>query len=223
MDARLKAVLFDLDGTVLDTAPDMHRTLNELLRERHRAPASYGTVRPWVSHGAAKVVRAGFPDVGEPEFTALQERFLQIYSGSLAVETRLFPGMDTVLAELGRLGLAAGIVTNKAAWLTDPLLAQLGLRERFVCVVSGDTVAERKPHPLPMLHAARLAGALPAECIYVGDALRDVQAAHGAGMPALVAGYGYVPSDAEARSWGGDGFLAAPQDLLPWLEASGRL
>jgi phosphoglycolate phosphatase len=116
-----------------------------------------------------------------------------------------------------------GIVTNKAAWLTDPLLEQLGLRTRFDCVVSGDTVAERKPHPLPLLHAAKLAGVAPGECIYVGDAERDVQAAHAAGMSALVANYGYLLPGEDSAAWGGDGYLEQALDLLSWLDASGRV
>ena len=131
-------------------------------------------------------------------------------------------GMDSVLAELSARGLRLGIVTNKPAWLTDPLLAQLDLRDRFACVVSGDTVSERKPHPLPMLHAAKLAGVGAEACIYVGDAERDVQAAHAAGMPALVATYGYLGDDEDWRAWGGDGSVAQPLDLLGWLDRSGR-
>ena len=119
--------------------------------------------------------------------------------------------------------IKSGIVTNKPAWLTEPLLAELGLRARFACVVSGDTLAERKPHPLPLLHAAALAGACPGACIYVGDAERDVQAAHAAAMPALVANYGYLQADEDSARWGGDGYLSRPLDLLDWLEASGRL
>jgi phosphoglycolate phosphatase len=107
--------------------------------------------------------------------------------------------------------------------LTEPLLAELGLRPRFACVVSGDTVAERKPHPMPLLHAAALAYVRPAECIYVGDAERDVQAAHAAAMPALVANYGYLRVDEDSTAWGGDGYLSRPLDLLAWLETSGRL
>ncbi len=218
----LRAVLFDLDGTVLDTAPDMVRCLNELLAEQGRAPLHYEAVRGWVSHGAARVVRCGFPDVTDERFAVLQGRFLELYRAGISRETRLFAGMDRVLVELSRRGLRSGIVTNKAAWLTDPLLEQLHLRQRFACVVSGDTVAQRKPHPLPMLHAASLAGVAAAECIYVGDAERDVQAAHAAGMPALVARYGYLSADDDADRWGGDGDLAAPLDLLAWLDASGR-
>jgi N-acetyl-D-muramate 6-phosphate phosphatase len=119
--------------------------------------------------------------------------------------------------------IKSGIVTNKAAWLTEPLLSELGLRARFACVVSGDTVAERKPHPMPMLHAAALAEVAPSECIYVGDAERDVQAAHAAAMPALVANYGYLRADEDSTRWGGDGYLQRPLDLLDWLKASGRL
>jgi phosphoglycolate phosphatase len=131
--------------------------------------------------------------------------------------------MDEVLQALAARNVKTGIVTNKAAWLTDPLLEELGLRTRFACVVSGDTLAERKPHPAPLLHAAALAGVGPDECIYVGDAQRDVQAAHAAKMPALVANYGYLLADEDATLWGADAYLNRPLDLLDWLEASGRL
>ena len=219
----LRAVLFDLDGTVLDTAPDLAGALNALRRERQLAPLALEIIRPCVSHGAARVVRAGFPDADVATFAILQRRFLEIYRAGLSRETCLFPGMDGVLCALAERGLRAGIVTNKAGWLTDPLLAQLGLRERFACVVSGDTVTEKKPHPMPLLHAARLAGVMPAECVYVGDAERDIQAARAAGMPGLIARYGYVPADEDPDAWSGDGDLAQAADLIPWLEASGRL
>jgi phosphoglycolate phosphatase len=126
--------------------------------------------------------------------------------------------MDCVLEELSRRGVPVGIVTNKPARLTDALLEELRLRERFACVVSGDTLSERKPHPLPMLHAAKLAGAAPQACIYVGDAERDVQAAHAAGMRALVAVYGYLRADEDWPAWGGDGSIAQPVQLLDWLD-----
>jgi phosphoglycolate phosphatase len=131
--------------------------------------------------------------------------------------------MGEVLDVLAERRLKAGIVTNKAGWLTEPLLEELGLRKRFDCVVSGDTLAERKPHPLPLLHAAKLAGVAPGECIYVGDAERDVQAAHAAGMAALVANYGYLRADEDSSVWGGDGYLERALDLLSWLDASGRV
>ncbi len=210
-------MLFDLDGTLLDTAPDMVHALNALRGEHNLAPLPYEVVRPAVSHGAARVVRTGFESVGDPEFTQLQQRFLQIYRSALSVHSRLFPGMLQVLDDLDARGLKYGIVTNKAAWLTDPLLEQMQLRNRFACVVSGDTLAQRKPHPLPLLHAAALAGVEPGACVYVGDAQRDVEAAHAAGMPALVANYGYLGADEDSRSWGGDIYLQQPLDLLEWL------
>ena len=219
----LAAVLFDLDGTLLDTAPDMVGALNALRAEQSLPPLPYDTIRSVVSHGAARVVKAGFPDANPESALQLQKRFLEIYRGALSRETRLFPGMDEVLDALASWRIKSGIVTNKAAWLTEPLLEELGLRERFACVVSGDTLAERKPHPKPLLHAAALAEVAPSECIYVGDAERDVQAAHAAAMPALVANYGYLRADEDSTLWGGDGYLQRPLDLLDWLKASGRL
>ncbi len=210
-------MLFDLDGTLLDTAPDMYRAFSALLSERHRAPVAYERVRPRVSHGAGGVLRAGFDDVGETEFDALRQRFLELYRDALCVDTRLFPGMERALDAIAAHGLAAGIVTNKAAWLTEPLIDSLGLRTRFACVVSGDTVAERKPHPLPLLHAARLAGAAPAECVYVGDAARDIEAARAAGMPSLVARYGYHGPDDDLDAWGADGAIDSPVEIADWL------
>jgi 2-phosphoglycolate phosphatase len=219
----LAAVLFDLDGTLLDTAPDMVGALNALRGENSLPPLPYQTVRSAVSHGAGRVVKTGFPDADPETALKLQQRFLEIYRGALSRETRLFPGMDRVLDTLDGWRIKSGIVTNKAAWLTEPLLAELGLRARFACVVSGDTLAERKPHPLPLLYAAELAGVAPAECIYVGDAERDVQAAHAAAMPALVADYGYLGADEDSTRWGGDAYLQRPLDLLEWLKGSGRV
>jgi len=222
MPPPLRAILFDLDGTLLDTAPDMVGALNSLRIELKLEPLPFDAVRSSVSHGSARLVNLGFPDADAQQFAALQRRFLEIYRASLSARTRPFAGMEAVLAELADRDLKLGIVTNKPAWLTEPLLGQLELRERFACVVSGDTLAERKPHPLPMLHAAKLAGVAAAACIYVGDAERDVQAAHAAGMQALVATYGYLHAHENWQAWGGDGFVEQPADLLGWLERSER-
>jgi len=221
--ATLRAVLFDLDGTLLDTAPDMVGALNALRIERSLAPLPFETVRGAVSHGAARLVRTGFADADADTFARLRDRFLEIYRGALGRQTKLFPGMEQVLGALEGWRLKCGIVTNKPGWLTDPLLLELGLNARFACVVSGDSVAERKPHPLPLLHAAGLAGVDALECIYVGDAERDVQAAHAAGMPAVVANYGYVLPEEQPLTWGAQGYLEKPLDLLDWLQESGRL
>jgi phosphoglycolate phosphatase len=190
--------------------------------ERGLEPLPFDAARSSVSHGSTRLVKLGFPDADPREFALLQRRFLELYRTDLSTHTRLFAGMDSVLSQLAARGLASGIVTNKPGWLTDPLLEQLGLRQLFACVVSGDTVSERKPHPLPMWHAAKLAGVDTASCIYVGDAERDVQAAHAAGMPALVATYGYLHADEDWQAWGGDGFVQQPIDLLGWLEHSER-
>jgi 2-phosphoglycolate phosphatase len=218
MSAPLRAVLFDLDGTLLDTAPDMVGALNALRIEELLLPLPYAEVRPLVSHGAGRLVRLGFPGADAARTLALQQRYLEIYRCAVSTETRLFNGMDEVLSAIAARGLLAGIVTNKPAWLTEPLLDELGLTASFACVVSGDSVAERKPHAMPMLHAARLAGVGAAECIYVGDAERDIQAAHAAGMPGLVATYGYLEPDEDWQSWGGDGFIREPRELLTWLD-----
>jgi len=212
-----RAVLFDLDGTLLDTAPDMIGALNALRLEQALGALPAAQLRPAVSHGSARLVKLGFPEAINERFTALQGRFLELYAARLSAETRLFEGMDAVLEELAARRIAVGIVTNKPARLTEALLHDLKLRERFACVVSGDSLPERKPHPLPMLHAARAAGAAGDECIYLGDAERDVQAAHAAGMLALVATYGYLGEDEDWRLWGADGFIERPQELLAWL------
>jgi N-acetyl-D-muramate 6-phosphate phosphatase len=219
----IRAVLFDLDGTLLDTAPDMVAALNALRHENSLPSLPSAAIRPAVSHGAVRVVKAGFPDADSDTSTRLQRRFLEIYRGALSIHTRLFPGMEQVMDALDARRIKSGIVTNKAAWLTDPLLAELKLSQRFACVVSGDTLSERKPHPLPLLHAAAAAGVAAGACIYVGDAERDVQAAHAAGMTALVANYGYLQADEDSSLWGGDAYLSQPLDILNWLDASGRL
>jgi phosphoglycolate phosphatase len=221
--APLRAVLFDLDGTLLDTAPDMVGALNRLRAEHLLPPLPLGQARASVSHGAARLVGLGFPDADAVRQAELQGRFLDIYAGMLSLQTRLFEGMDLVLDSIAARGLRAGIITNKPGRLTDALLEHLRLTPRFACVVSGDTVRERKPHAMPMLHAANLAGVAAAECVYVGDAERDMRAAHAAGMTGLVATYGYLRPDEDWRSWGGDGAIASPAGLLAWLDGSGRL
>jgi phosphoglycolate phosphatase len=212
------ALLLDLDGTLLDTAPDMGGALNRLRAERGLEPLPFSRIRPVVSHGAARLVTLGFPDASGDEFETLRLRFLEIYAQHLATDTRLFPGFDPVLDELEQRGLPWGVVTNKPGWLTDPLLAALGLDRKAGCVVSGDTLPERKPHPLPLLHAAGLIGVPPARCVYVGDAQRDIQAGRAAGMTTVVAGYGYLAADDDPASWGPAGIVSEPAELLAWME-----
>jgi phosphoglycolate phosphatase len=214
---RPAALLLDLDGTLLDTAPDMGGALNLLRAEHGLAPLPATTIRPAVSHGAMRLVRLGFPEVEGDAFESLRLRFLDLYAANLAVGTRLFPGFDAVLDVLEGSGLPWGIVTNKPGWLTDPLLAALGLDGRAACAVSGDTVAERKPHPLPLLHAARLVGVDPTACVYVGDAERDIQAGRAAGMTTVVAAYGYLSDEEDPHQWQPHGVVHAPGELLRWV------
>jgi phosphoglycolate phosphatase len=215
-----RAALFDLDGTLLDTAPDLAAALNVLLAEEQRAALPLAEVRPQVSAGAIAVVRAGFPevDVGSAEFVRLRQRFLVHYRDTLTVHTRLFPGFEAVLRTLEAHSLPWGVITNKAAWLTEPLLDALGLRVRAACVLSGDSLPVRKPHPQPLLAAAGQIGVPPGDCVYLGDALRDVQAARAAGMVPLGARYGYLNAAEQPDSWPVAGWLEEPAELLPWLE-----
>jgi 2-phosphoglycolate phosphatase len=213
----LRGVLFDLDGTLLDTAPDMAAALNRLRIAEGLEALPYVQIRPIVSHGAPRLLRLAF---GEPEaerHEALRRRFLDFYRAALAVHTRLFDGFEAVLSAIERSGLRWGIVTNKPGWLAAPLVAEVGLAERCACLVAGDTLAERKPHPLPLLHAAGLLGLEPRECAYVGDAERDVQAARNAGMIPLVAGFGYLGDGDDPAAWRADAVFARPEDLVDWL------
>ena len=217
MTMRREALLLDLDGTLLDSAPDMGGALNRLRLEHGREPLPAELIRPVVSHGAMRLVALGFPEATGQEFERLRLRFLELYAAHLSEGTRLFAGFDSVLATLEARDTPWGIVTNKPGWLTRPLLEALGLGRRAACAVSGDTVAERKPHPLPLLHAAGLLGVAAERCVYVGDAERDIQAGRAAGMTTVVAAYGYLSADDNPHSWHPDGIVEVPGDLLGWI------
>ena len=216
---RVQAVLFDLDGTLVDTAPDLVFSLNEMRRRRSLPEMPEAPLRAQSSHGTQGLIRLGF-GVGHdhPEFPALRAEFLEIYIRHLTRRSGLFPYMAEVLDGLEARGINWAVVTNKPAFLTEPLLANLGLLARAASVVSGDTCAQPKPHPAPLLHACREMGAHPAACLYVGDAARDMEAASAAGMPALVALYGYLGDDDRPESWGAAGFIQTPVDLIDWLD-----
>ena len=215
----IRTILFDLDGTLADTALDLGYALNTLLQEHGKPTLPHADIRPVASHGAAGLIELGFGVARDtPRFAPLRERFLSIYKTHLTRETRLFPGMPMLLDQLAGRGINWGIVTNKPAFLTDPLVEQLGLHDDAVCVVSGDTTANRKPHPEPMLHACQLAGSKPEECLYVGDAERDIEAGNAAGMQTLVALYGYIGAQDHPETWGANGLIQNPQDILTWLD-----
>ena len=214
---RPTAVLFDLDGTLLDTAPDMVAALNQLRAEEARSELPYAQARAFVSNGALGLLGLAFADIAAHQRQRLHERFLQIYAGRLTEATTLFPGMSAVLEHLEGAAIPWGVVTNKPTRLTEPLLGALGLLVRCACVVSGDTLAERKPHPRPLLHALAMIPASPAAAIYVGDAERDIAAGRAAGMRTIAATYGYIPPGQDPSAWGADHRIARPDDLLALL------
>jgi len=219
MKNSIHTVLFDLDGTLLDTAPDLAFALNTLLIEQKRKPLPIEKIRPWVSYGGGTMIKNAF-GFGEddPIPEAWQQRFLNLYADHIADQTNFFPGMTEVLTSLEERGIKWGIVTNKSTWLTSPLLEKLDLTNRSVCNISGDTLSQCKPHPAPLLHACQLAETQPENCIYVGDASRDIEAGQRAGMRTLVALYGYIDAVEIPAQWGATGMIEKPLDLLSWIE-----
>jgi 2-phosphoglycolate phosphatase len=218
-----QTVLFDLDGTLLDTAPDLADALNATLLANDRAPLAFDDIRPAVSHGGAALIRVGFHlDDTHPRFEALRQQLLSYYLEHIADRTRLFAGMEQVLSDLEARGLTWGVVTNKPARLTHPLLESLALDRRAATVVCGDTLAQRKPHPAPLLHACKAIGSPPQQCLYVGDAERDVRAGLNAGMATLVAMFGYLREEDRPESWGADALIDTPGEILDWLDAARR-
>lgn len=216
--AGIKAVLFDLDGTLVDTAPDLGYALN-LQRANHGLPPlADAVIRPQASHGARGLLGIGFdlhPD--DARFAHMRDEFLQLYAVNICRHSRPFPGILDLLGELEARGLKWGVVTNKPACFTEPLMSVLDLAERAACIVSGDTCAQPKPHPAPMLCAAELCGATPAQCLYLGDAERDIQAASAAAMPALVAAWGYLDAADQPHTWGAYAQIRHPAETLDYL------
>ena len=213
----IAGVLFDLDGTLLDTAPDMGGALNELLTEQGLAALAPARIRPWVSHGSGALVRLAFGAPPADEFEALRQRFLDLYSWRIANETRLFAGAGALLDALQCSAVPWGIVTNKPGYLTAQVLAALGLEQRARSIVSGDTLPQKKPSPEPLLHAARELGIPAQSIVYVGDAERDMLAASAAGMTAVIARFGYIESIADTVAWPHDFAVDSLAELHDWL------
>jgi phosphoglycolate phosphatase len=212
------AVLFDLDGTLADTAGDLAGALNRVRADRGLPAVPVEPLRAHASAGARGMLGAGLgigPD--DPDFAVLRERFLAYYAEGLAITTRLFDGVPAMLDALEARGIAWGVVTNKAQRFTGPVVEALGLAPRTGVVVSGDTTPHAKPHPAPLLHAAAALRVAPAACAYVGDDLRDVIAGNAAGMATLVAQYGYLGETGRSDDWPATGWIERPLDLLAWL------
>ena len=218
-----EAVLFDLDGTLADTAPDMARTVNEMRTRRGLAPVAQSVVRPHVSKGARGMLMAAFDmTTDHADFSAMREEFLTIYADNLVVDSALFPGMDSLLARLEAENIAWGVVTNKFERFARPLLERMGLASRAAVIIGGDTCAKAKPFPDPLLAAAARLGVKPADSLYVGDDERDVQAARAAGMPVVIAGYGYLGDGPPPALWKADAIVNSPAELSQWIREAAR-
>jgi 2-phosphoglycolate phosphatase len=216
-DGGCKAIFFDLDGTLVDTAPDMVAVLFSMQDARQQARLAYETARNSVSNGAIGLLRLAFPDASEDELQVLLAEYLDQYKSAVCVNSEVFAPLRQLLNTLTENQRPWGIVTNKPTRMTDPLLAKLDLAGDAACVVCGDTLAERKPHPAPLLHAARLAGVNPELSLYVGDAARDIEAGRAAGMKTVAAGYGYIGANDDPSNWGADQYVADTMSLMALL------
>ena len=213
----IKAVLFDLDGTLADTAPDLTYALNRVRGLRGLPPLPLAATRPVASQGARGLIGAGFSiHPGDPGYDALRDEFLAVYAENLCRETRLFTGIPELLDRLEARALPWGVVTNKAERFTFPLLDLLKVRSRSACVIGGDTTGKIKPHPDPLLAASRAIGLAPQSCIYLGDDRRDVEAGQAAGMKTAIAKWGYLNGQ-DPENWNADHMIDAPWDLLRLL------
>ena len=213
-----RGVLFDLDGTLIDSAPDLAGAANRLRADHGLEPLPLALLRPMVGSGARGMVGVAFGVApGEPRFEPLRDAFLAHYEAGLLQSTQPFEGVDRMLAALDVAAIPWGIVTNKATRFTSPIVAGLGLAQRAAVVVCGDTTAHSKPHPEPLWHAARAMGLAPESMVYVGDDLRDAQAARAAGMAMVAATWGYLGLGEPVHDWGADALLDAPDQLLNWL------
>ena len=213
-----RAVLFDLDGTLADTAPDLARALNRVRAAHDLAPMPVEVTRSYTSSGARGLLKVGFGlGPGDERYEALKLQFLEFYAAEICIDTRLFDGMAELLDRLDQHPLPWGVVTNKAERFTLPLLQGLLLEGRAACVVGGDTTGRLKPHPEPLLHAAAALQLRPSDCLYVGDDLRDVQAARAAGMRVLAARYGYLGDGGAIESWQADAVIEHPREVLDYL------
>ncbi|MES2998282.1 MAG: phosphoglycolate phosphatase [Pseudomonadota bacterium] len=215
---KITAVLFDLDGTLLDTAPDLAATLNALLLAQHFQPLPLTKIRPSISEGVTGLLTLGFNITDENSaFPSLRKQFIEYYSQHICDQTQLFPGIGKLIQYLQKNHLSWGIVTNKSTALTMKLIEHFPLLKKTNCVIGGDTLEYSKPHPKPLLYACECIERTPENCVYIGDSQRDIEAANAAGMHSLIASYGYIPSKKEAASWKASAMVQTPLDIIDWL------
>ncbi len=211
--AEYNAVLFDLDGTLVDTAPDMVAVLQQLQKEHGIEPSPYPLARAHVSKGAVGLLTVGFPDIEIEIDDDLHQQYLERYAEVVCQESLIFDGIEDLLDQLDDLNCPWGVVTNKPEQLTEPLLSALGLAERAACMISGDTLGVRKPEPDQLLLACDLLGTEPSMAIYIGDAERDIEAGRRAGMATIAASYGYITEDDDPREWDADVIATTTEEL----------
>ncbi len=215
--SQVRAVLFDLDGTLADTAPDMTDALNELLTKHGKDTLAYDLVRNHVSKGSMAMIELGFGELDEAQSLQLRDEFLHIYAHVLCNETKLFAEVPALLDFLDQSRIPWGIVTNKPGWLAEPLIQWLDVAFRTVCMISGDCMIRKKPSPDPLFHAANIIGVAPTACVYVGDDPRDVQAGKAAKMKTAVAAYGYIQDHHDPHTWGASVILERAGEFRDWL------
>lgn len=214
----INAVLFDLDGTLLDTAYDLGLALNHLLQEEQLPVIPFDKIRPMAGSGCRGLLKIGM-NIGQedPRYANFSERLLALYQHYLLETTHFFPGIENTLAFLDQRKIPWGIVTNKPAKYTDPLMNHLQLDKRAGCIISGDSLSKSKPHPEPILHACHLLQQVPKDCLYIGDSAIDIQACKAAGSPSLAALYGYIPAEDDPMAWGADGYIHHASEIVNWL------
>ncbi|MDD5461681.1 MAG: HAD-IA family hydrolase [Methylococcales bacterium] len=218
---KLSCVLFDLDGTLVDTAPDLTSCLNKALSTHSLAPVSAETIKPFISFGAITMINESLNESASDALRAnVLETMLDLYQDNIAEHTVFFEGMTDTLDIIEAQGLKWGVVTNKRERFTNPLMDALKLSDRAACIISGDTTANQKPHVEPMLAACKQAAVKPQECVYIGDAIHDIAAGRNAQMKTLAALYGYLKPGDTPETWGADALIESPEELATWISSA---
>ena len=217
---KLDCVLFDLDGTLVDTAPDLIACLNQALSAHGYAAVNDAVIKPCISLGALAMIKQAAADADSAQQEQMLAFMLDCYQSNIAKHSRFFNGIGETLEAIEKLGLKWGVVTNKRERFTLPLMEALNLSARAACVISGDTTANSKPHPEPMLAACKQAAVRPENCVYIGDACHDIAAGKNANMKTLAAVYGYLKEGDQPENWGADALIEHPDQLQEWIQAT---